>query len=70
MLTPIVKNGFTGCYYLWFMYYLSSYAFLYHMFVILVVRYLDSEKVKVKMSYENSSTNRKRSIKVKHCISK
>lgn len=70
MLTPIVKNGFTGCYYRRFMYYLSSYAFLYHMFVILVVRYLDSEKVKVKMSYENSSTNIKRSITVKHCISK
>ena len=70
VLTPIVKNGFTGCYYMQFMYYLSSYPFLYHMFVILGVRYPDTQKVKVKMSYENLSTNTKRSIKVKHCISK
>ena len=34
------------------------------MFVILGVRYPDTQKVKVKMSYENLSTNTKRSIKI------
>ena len=43
VLTPIVKNGFTGCCCMQFVYYLSSYPFLYHVFVILGVRYPDSE---------------------------